>query len=256
MIAATNSWVVALDNLSHLSTWLSDALCRIATGGGFATRELHTNREEIVLTAVRPIILNGITALDTRADLGDRGLVVDLPAIRGENRRTEAEFWADFEAARPAILGAAYDAVSCALRRSGERRVTRRLRMADFVEWIEAAAPALGWAEGAFTEAYAENQATAVHNVIEDNPIARAVRQLGEERGEWEGSASDLLPLLDAKTPENTRKHRSWPATAAKLGRKLRRLMPALRTVGVDIIYDRVGHDRQRTWTIRYQANE
>ncbi len=37
-IAANNSWVITLDNLSHLPDWLSDALCRVATGGGLATR--------------------------------------------------------------------------------------------------------------------------------------------------------------------------------------------------------------------------
>ena len=38
MIAANNGWVVALDNISYLPPWLSDALCRLSTGGGFATR--------------------------------------------------------------------------------------------------------------------------------------------------------------------------------------------------------------------------
>ena len=32
MIAARNSWVLAFDNLSRLPAWLSDALCRLATG--------------------------------------------------------------------------------------------------------------------------------------------------------------------------------------------------------------------------------
>src|SRR5262249_40554732 len=32
IIAASNGWVVAYDNLSHMSDWLSDALCRLATG--------------------------------------------------------------------------------------------------------------------------------------------------------------------------------------------------------------------------------
>ncbi len=41
LIAATNSWVVAYDNLSRLLLWQSDALCRLATGGGFSTRELY-----------------------------------------------------------------------------------------------------------------------------------------------------------------------------------------------------------------------
>src|SRR5207249_3261055 len=40
MIAATKGWTVAYDNLSHLSPWLSDALCRLSTGGGFSTRAL------------------------------------------------------------------------------------------------------------------------------------------------------------------------------------------------------------------------
>ena len=32
MIASRNSWVVAFDNVSHLPNWLSDAICRLATG--------------------------------------------------------------------------------------------------------------------------------------------------------------------------------------------------------------------------------
>ena len=38
MVAANNGWMIALDNLSFVPSWLSDALCRLATGGGFSTR--------------------------------------------------------------------------------------------------------------------------------------------------------------------------------------------------------------------------
>jgi hypothetical protein len=38
MIAATNSWVVAFDNISAVHPWLSDGLCSLATRGGYATR--------------------------------------------------------------------------------------------------------------------------------------------------------------------------------------------------------------------------
>ena len=41
MIAARNSWCTAFDNVSYLTPWLSDALCRLATGSGFATRMLY-----------------------------------------------------------------------------------------------------------------------------------------------------------------------------------------------------------------------
>ena len=72
MIAATNGWVINLDNLSRLPAWLSDAICRLATGGGFATRELYTDADEVLFNATRPVIVNGIEELATRSDLLDR----------------------------------------------------------------------------------------------------------------------------------------------------------------------------------------
>src|SRR5262245_60411988 len=68
VIAATNGWLIALDNLSHLPDWLSDALCRLATGSGFATRELYTDADETIFAAQRPIVLNGIAEVATRVD--------------------------------------------------------------------------------------------------------------------------------------------------------------------------------------------
>ena len=42
MIAANNGHLLAFDNLSGLLAWLSDALCRLASGGSFAVRQLYT----------------------------------------------------------------------------------------------------------------------------------------------------------------------------------------------------------------------
>ena len=66
MIAATNGWCVAYDNLSGLPIWLSDALCRLATGGGFGTRQLYSDQEEVLFAAMRPAMLNGIADVATR----------------------------------------------------------------------------------------------------------------------------------------------------------------------------------------------
>jgi hypothetical protein len=62
-VSANNGYVLAFDNVSKLPGWLSDSLCRLATGGGFGTRELYTDSEEVLFDAMRPIILNGIVAL-------------------------------------------------------------------------------------------------------------------------------------------------------------------------------------------------
>jgi hypothetical protein len=71
-IAASNGHVLAFDNVSGLPAWISDTLCRLATGGGFAVRQLYTDQDEVLFDATRPVILNGIEDIVTRPDLADR----------------------------------------------------------------------------------------------------------------------------------------------------------------------------------------
>src|SRR5262249_28537509 len=112
IIAASNWWLVALDTLSDLPPWLSDALCRLATGGGFGTRQLFTDDEEVIFDAQRPVLLNSIEELSSRPDLLDRALVLQLPALGEEERQTERDFWGRWEEARPRVLGALLDALA------------------------------------------------------------------------------------------------------------------------------------------------
>jgi Phytanoyl-CoA dioxygenase (PhyH) len=101
------------------------------TIGGFATRQLHSDRDETIFAAQRPIVLNGIGDLAARPDLADRALSVILPPIPDDRRREEREFWAVFETARPKILGALLDAVAAGLWHLPNIRLDRRPRMAD-----------------------------------------------------------------------------------------------------------------------------
>src|SRR6266853_1018080 len=78
MIAANNGYLLAFDNLSGLPNWLSDALCRLASGGSFAVRQLYTDDEEVLFQAARPILLNGIEEVVSRPDLGDRAIFLTL----------------------------------------------------------------------------------------------------------------------------------------------------------------------------------
>src|SRR5438093_1958573 len=111
MIAARNSWIIALDNISYLPPTLSDSLCRLSTGGGLSTRELYRDEEEVSFDARRPVILNGIEEIATRADLLDRAIVLYLPHIPEESRRPETELWRDFDGVKAGILGGLLDAV-------------------------------------------------------------------------------------------------------------------------------------------------
>ena len=119
--SAKNGRLLAFDNLSDLPPWMSDGLCRLASGGSFAVRQLYTDRDEVLFQAARPIILNGIEDVIMRPDLADRAIFLTLPHLQEERRRAEKEMWHDFEVAQPRILGALLDAASHGLRALPER---------------------------------------------------------------------------------------------------------------------------------------
>ncbi len=248
-IAASNAWLVAFDNLSGVRAALSDDLCRLATGGGFATRELYSDREECIFESMRPILLNGIEDVAVRGDLADRAIVLTLPPIPDTQRQTEAALFRSFEQARPRILGALLDAVSAAMRNLPTVSLPTLPRMADFAMWATAAEPALGLAPGAFMQAYIGNAATRVETVIEASPIGAPVLGLMRDRGVWEGTAAELLAELesDRHTDERTRKRRDWPGTAKRIGTAMRRLAPVLRSRGIEVRFEReAGGSRSR----------
>jgi hypothetical protein len=116
MIAANNGHLLAFDNLSGLPAWLSDAFCRLATGGSLAVRQLYTDEEEVLFRAARPLLVNGIEDVISRPDLADRGIFLMLAPIGEQQRRSEAELWREFEIARPRLLGALLDAAVRGLR--------------------------------------------------------------------------------------------------------------------------------------------
>jgi hypothetical protein len=128
-IAARNSRAIAYDNASGLPDWLSDTCCRLATGGGFSTRELYTDDDEVLFGSTRPIILNGIDDIVGRPDLADRSIVLSLKAIPDEKRKEESELAYEFERRHPRILGALLTTVSHGLKALPDVKLDRKPRM-------------------------------------------------------------------------------------------------------------------------------
>ncbi|MGY8706633.1 hypothetical protein RAD16_12915 [Bradyrhizobium sp. 18BD] len=247
-IAASNSHVLAFDNVSGLPAWISDTLCRLATGGGFAVRQLYADHDEVLFEATRPVILNGIEEIVTRPDLADRALFLTLQPIPEELRRPERELWAEFEAERPKILGALLDAVVVGLKSMPETHLPKLPRMADFALWATACEAAM-WSPGTFMSAYVGNLEDVVEGVLEASPVAVAVRAMMEERTLWAGTASALLNALPVD--ERVAKSKGWPHTPNTLSGKLRRDATFLRRVGIDVAFDKeTNRVRTRTITI------
>jgi hypothetical protein len=228
MIAATRSRVVALDNLSHLAPWLSDALCRVSTGGALTKRELYTDDSEIIIEAMRPTIVTSITDIVTRGDLLDRAIALTLPELPEPDRLPEAELWCRYDGAAPGILGALLDGVVSALARERTMVLDALPRMADWAVWVTAAEPALGWPAESILSAYRTMRGAAIEATLDGDPLAVALRALTRP---WLGTAQDLLSRI---TPAG-RAPRGWPETPRAMSAALRRLAPGLRRVGIEI---------------------
>ena len=255
VIAANNAWICAFDNLSSVPNWLSDALCRISTGGGFATRTLYENEEETIFAAKRPILINGIGDLANRSDLLDRALLVHLETIPEDKRKTESQFWSEFEREKANIFSGLLSAVSSALRNVGAVKLERLPRMADFAEWSVAAENGLRLPANSFLNAYTQNRDNVNETALEGLPLADTVKAFCDKTSEFEGTMKEFLTELNRLADDETKKNKEYPKTERGLRSKLERINPNLRAIGIDIKF--LGKsDKGRMLKLEYRRNQ
>ena len=237
VIAASNSWVCAFDNLSYVDQDLSDALCRLATGSGYGTRLLYSNGEEMLFDVQRPVILNSVGETVTKTDLLDRGVMLQLPYVPDENRLDERELWTKFEEISGGVLGALLSALSMALKNYESIELTSKPRMADFAKWGAAAAPALGWDQEKFLKAYKSNRNNAQSTALEaSGDLSDLITDFINGKSGWEGLTSDLLEGLRNIATEEQRRAKWFPTKREKLGKDLTYIAPVMRRMGINVV--------------------
>jgi hypothetical protein len=261
VIDGVSSWVIAFDNISELPGWLSDALCRLATGGGYATRTLYTDRDQELFEAMRPVVLNGITDVATRPDLLDRALLVNLRPIDKSKRREERKIFAELEETRPGLIGYLFSAVADGLGKMSSVNLNGLPRMADFARWAVATEEALGAERGTFMRAYGASQEEAVVQALEASPVATPLWKLAVlhngPQNAWTGTATELLKELAERVDDEVRRAAGWPKAANSLSRELKRLAPPLRDVGVFAEQQsRSGAKGSKQWRVFYLSSD
>jgi hypothetical protein len=246
-LAAAGSWAVAVDNVSRIPGWWSDALCRAVSGDGWVRRRLYTDGDLSVVAFRRVVILTSIDAGAMRGDLGDRLLLADLSRISEADRRTEVELDKVNAGLRPRALGGLLDTLGDVLARLPNIKVPGLPRMADFGRVLAALDLADG-ADGCALCLYLAQAGRIAGEVLEADAVAVAVLSLLDRTaGQWEGTTGELLQAI---RPADRLPH-GWPETARALAGRLKRLTPALRAAGVEVERDRTGHDRARRLTLR-----
>jgi len=250
-----HNYFAPFDNVSRLGDEQADILCRAVTGEGFVKRMLYTDDDDIIYSFRRCVGLNGINVVSQRPDLLDRTLLVELERILPERRREEAEFWADFDASLPGILGGVFDTLSHALRLYPDIHLVELPRLADFARWGEAIARALGYPEGAFLSAYLQSIEGQNRQVLEGSAVATAVLALMDGRDGWHDTMGELLGELQV-VAERLRidiHSRTWPKAPNALGRELRVVRTTLRDAGVEVT---IGKHTKKGTPVTLKARE
>jgi hypothetical protein len=115
-------------------------------------------------------------------------------------------------------------------------------RMADFAQWGEAVSLGLGWPAATFLSQYLANRHDACAVALEDFPVVEALQAilaLYRQEGYRAGTPAQILHELCYLLPENGAKPAQWPKNARSLSCQLRRIAPQLRTIGIDVQFDR-----------------
>jgi hypothetical protein len=241
-VSTERNHVMAFDNVSKMPADLSDALCRLATGGGFGTRKLYEDDEERLFRATRPVWISGINTVIWRPDLIDRAIFLSLEPIK--HRRTAAEFAEAFQKIRPQVFGLLCSIAAHGLKNLPEIESDKDMpRMADF-DTFSRACETYAWDPGTFRKAYFENRHSFKANIIKYDSVANAISDFMTFIDDWQGTASELYEALDeiyTKSLGQDHSDNIWPAAPNALTRRLRVIAPIMRQVrGIDI---RTGRD-------------
>lgn len=252
-VTAGNRHLLAFDNLSHIGDNMADCLCRMATGGGFSARAKYTDADEVALSALNPLLLNGIPPnIIARPDLADRALSIELRPLLGERKR-DAELATLFERLRPGLLGLTCDGLSAALCNFDRTTIADPPRMVDAATWAKAAASGLGFDPERVETAWRDNRNATDRAALAVDDVGQAVVALVEANaGAWKGSPADLYRELSGLMPERVTRSPLWPKSASGMASKLRRLAPALRAVHrIEATHGKRGAEGWRWWSVR-----
>jgi len=237
VLMATSSHVLMVDNFSTIPGWMSDAMCRMATGAEFTKRKLYTDFDAVSVYVARPVIITSIADVVTREDLQDRTVTVTLRRISEDQRRTQEDVDEDVEARLPRLLGALLDVVAQGLRTPVPKG--RLPRMADFGLWSMRCEAALGKEPGTFEQVYKARQEATAEAAVEADDVARPLVKFLEARFSLGGTFTALVSVIydaltaDVKAANDNRVPKYWPGNARAFSSKVRKLAPALRKTGI-----------------------
>ena len=199
VVSAYQSAVLSFDNVDTLAR-LSDALCRLSTGGGLSKRKLYSDGDVFSVDAMRPLLVAGLDPTFYKQDLIER--IIRVTLTRPKHYMDEEEFREYRRVHVARWRGALYSLVSDVLRDVHTIKQTSS-RFGMFSRVGECVARNMGHDEGWFANVYAMMQLQmASEAAAADSVYLFLVDFLGglsQAVGtKWEGTSTELFIELKA----------------------------------------------------------
>jgi hypothetical protein len=235
--------ILPVDNLTKISEFWSNALCRMASGGGMGGRSLYTNWEATSRTVLNPVIINGISPLIVKGDMARRSLLIKLEPIKRKLPKRQVR--KIFSALHPLILGKLFSILSDSLRYVDEVNLDEYTSLPDFEAWIYAAEHGqhLKWNPGDFQKVYRKNQQLLSEIITSTDPVGIAILSYLADF-DLIGTPSYCFEILKQLDGGSFKKIKEWPADISAFGKRITALTPNLEDAGLIVVRGRKDGER------------
>ena len=244
IVSAINGHLLDFDNLSKLPNFLADDFCRLSTGGTLAKRTLYSDRDETVLKARRPIIINGISQPSIRPDLMQRSVVLNLPPLDKSNRihprALENSFKTNYEIIFGCLMNLTAQVYALINTKEWKKKINSMQfeRMAEYHELGLAVEQIMDWPEETFNQAFTKNILEGYKSVIDSEPIAITIFKFIDARyvdgiTSMEKSATDWQYAFNQFLDNDKALKNILPKSPEAIGHSFNRIKPTLKEFGV-----------------------
>jgi len=236
-VVLSNHGTSSFDNTDNFSKEISQFLCKAVTGTQHVKRQLYSNGEEFSLKLKSKIILNGISPSINQPDLLERSIFYELPPISRTERMTDKKFQEKLTELKPKVLGVIFNVLQKAMTIYDD--VNTELdgkslpRMASFSVWGEAISRSLGHENNVFIKRYNEKLEASDIGLTDEYPIIQPfIEYMGADESKEISISSLFNVIVDVEKAKNDDR---IPKDKIRLGKQLRQLSPALRTLGFNV---------------------
>lgn len=240
IIQMNNRYVSAFDNITGFDQKISDRFCRVVTGLGVSKRQLYKDMDEIILTMIKKIILNGIAPSLDYPDLRDRCIFYESTPIDEDNRLTVEEFNKEIVKIKPGVIDQIFMILATAIKeyiKAKNDLKGKMQRMSDFSVWGEAISRAMGVEPMQFIEIYKKRILQDALDVVDTYPIVSLIQELMKNKTEpYEDSVGNFHHLMKTlasnESIDITSRYSRFPKAPNKVRQQLMILRQVFRKLG------------------------